>query len=100
MRKLVGFVVLFGLLMLAAPQSHSQQAKSEVQKKSQAHKAVPPNQANMLRSRQSLEVAKNELVQAGGEWGGHRMAAINHIEEALKEIQKGEAYAREHHEIK
>ena len=32
--------------------------------------------------------------------GGHRMAAIDHIEEALKEIQKGEAYAREHHEIK
>jgi hypothetical protein len=101
MRKTLSFIVLFSLLSLAVPQSHSQQPKSEAQKSSkEKQKATPPNQANMLRGRQSLEVAKNELIQAGGEWGGHRMGAINHIDEALKEIQKAEAYAREHHEIK
>lgn len=77
MRNVLSLVVLFSLLSFAVPQSHSQQN-------------VP---ANMLRARQSLEAAKDQLLNAGGQWGGHRMAAISHIDQALQEVQKAEAFA-------
>jgi hypothetical protein len=43
-----------------------------------------------------LRAAKSDLEKAGGEWGGHKANAINHINEALKEIDLATAYAREH----
>ena len=49
---------------------------------------------------QALRNARNELEHAGGQWGGHRVAAMKHIDEALKELQEAEGWAREHHDIK
>lgn len=77
MRNVLSLWVLFSLLSFAAPQSHAQQN-------------VP---ANMVRAKQSLQAAKDQLLNAGGQWGGHRMAAISYIEQALQEIQKAEAFA-------
>ncbi len=77
MRNAVSLLVLFSLLSFAVPQSHSQQN-------------VP---ANMVRARQTLQAAKDQLLNAGGQWGGHRMAAISYIDQALQEIQKAEAFA-------
>lgn len=56
--------------------------------------------AQMEAARRGLEGARKELVNSGGEWGGHRMGAINHIDAALKEIGEAEKWAREHHDIK
>ncbi len=77
MRNLLILLVLFSLLSVAVPQSRAQQN-------------VP---ANMARARQSLQVAKDQLLNAGGQWGGHRMAAISRIDQALQEIQEAEAFA-------
>jgi hypothetical protein len=54
----------------------------------------------MEAARRGLEGARNELVHAGGDWGGHRMVAISHIDAALKEIGEAEKWARAHHDIK
>jgi len=32
--------------------------------------------------------------------GGHRVAAIKHIDAVLQELEKAEDWARQHHEIK
>ena len=56
--------------------------------------------AEVDRAEQSLQTAKGELEKAGKEWGGHRVAAIKHIDAALQELEKAESWAREHHEIK
>ena len=51
-------------------------------------------------SRQALQNARNELEHAGSDWGGHRLAAIKHVDAAIAEVQKAEQYARQHHEMK
>jgi len=56
--------------------------------------------AEVERARERLTGARHDLDQAGGEWGGHRVAAIKHIDEALRELGEAEKWAREHHDIK
>jgi hypothetical protein len=56
--------------------------------------------AEMETARRALEGARGDLMHAGGDWGGHRLAAINHIDAAVKEIAEAEKWAREHHDIK
>ena len=56
--------------------------------------------AEVEAARRGLEGARNDLAHAGGDWGGHRMQAINHIDAALKELDEAEKWAREHHDIK
>jgi hypothetical protein len=51
-------------------------------------------------ARQALKNARSELEHAGGDWGGHRITAMNHIDMALKELGEAERYAHEHHDIK
>lgn len=64
--------------------------------------AVPQREdvpAEMQRAHQALDTAKNELEHAGQEWGGHRVAAIKHVDAALGEIRQAEQWARQHHEL-
>ena len=56
--------------------------------------------AEVESARRALQGARNDLAHAGSEWGGHRVAAMNHIDAALKEINEAEKYAREHHDMK
>lgn len=56
--------------------------------------------AEIESAKRALEGARNDLAHAGGNWGGHRAAAVNHIEQALKELAEAEKYAREHHDMK
>lgn len=51
-------------------------------------------------ARRALQGARSDLEHAGGEWGGHRVAAIKHIDEALRELGEAEKWAREHHDMK
>jgi hypothetical protein len=51
-------------------------------------------------ARNSLKQAVSDLGKAGGEWGGHRQKAVEHIHAALTELNQAEQWAREHHEIK
>jgi hypothetical protein len=50
-------------------------------------------------ARNKLRDARHDLENAGGEWGGHRVKAMNHIDAALRELEEAEHYAREHHEM-
>jgi hypothetical protein len=63
----------------------------------------PPQQdvpAEVESSKKALQGAFNDLEHAGGNWGGHRVAAMKHIQEALNELGEAEKYAREHHDMK
>ena len=53
-----------------------------------------------VRAEQALRTAKGELEHAGGEWGGHRVQAMKHIDAALHELEQAEQWARQHHDIK
>jgi len=56
--------------------------------------------AEVESARRALQGARNDLEHAGGDWGGHRAAAMNHIDQALKELNEAEKFARQHHEMK
>ena len=56
--------------------------------------------AEVDRAEQALRTAKGELELAGGEWGGHRVQAMKHIDAALHELEQAEQWARQHHDIK
>ena len=56
--------------------------------------------AEIESGRRALQGARNDLAHAGGEWGGHRVAAMKHIDEALRELGEAERFAREHHDMK
>lgn len=51
-------------------------------------------------ARHALQGARNDLEHAGGQWGGHRVAAMKHIDEAIRELNAAEKFAHENHEIK
>jgi hypothetical protein len=84
MRLLATAVLLFAISGFAIPQG----------------KEVEDVPADMQRAHQALENAKNELKNAGDEWGGHRVKAIGHVDAALGEIKQAETWARQHHELK
>jgi len=46
----------------------------------------------------SLEVAKKHLEAAPKEFGGHRVKAIEHINQAMEEVRAALRYAQEHKE--
>jgi len=56
--------------------------------------------AEVEAARRALQGARNDLEHAGGQWGGHRVAAMNHIDAALKELGEAEKWARAHRDIK
>jgi len=61
----------------------------------------PPQRAAELDSvRQPLQKARYDVAHMPGGWGGHMEAAAQHIDEALKELDEAEKYAREHREMK
>jgi hypothetical protein len=96
-RRIATLVVLIGLTGFAAPRSFSQGQAAAQEKREKAERDVPGQLRN---ARFALENAKKEMERAGDEWGGHRVAAINHVNAALEEITKAEEYAKEHKLIK
>ena len=56
--------------------------------------------AEVESAKRALQGAYNDLEHAGGNWGGHRAAAMKHVQEALTELGEAEKYAREHHDMK
>jgi hypothetical protein len=82
MRLLATMLLLVGMSGFAVPQKE---------------KDVP---GEVLAAQQALKNARTELAKAGNDWGGHRIAAIKHVDAALAEVQEAEKYAREHHEMK
>ena len=44
--------------------------------------------AEVESARHALQSARNDLEHAGGQWGGHRVEAMKHVDEALKEQEK------------
>jgi hypothetical protein len=43
-----------------------------------------------------LNTAKSDFERAGSQWGGRKAKAISYVDEALKELQVGIEYAKEH----
>src|SRR5262245_8882213 len=58
--------------------------------------AVPQDQPNMVAARADLNIAKRELMVADHNKGGYRAKAIEYINSAIVEINKGITYARKH----
>jgi hypothetical protein len=56
--------------------------------------------AEVESAKRALQGARKDLDRAGAGWGGHRYAAMTHIDAALKELDEAEKWAREHHDIK
>jgi hypothetical protein len=51
-------------------------------------------------ARDALKGAYNDLQHAGGEWGGHRVKAMDHIQAAIGELNEAEKWAKEHHDTR
>ena len=94
MRKISTSVLLLVLMVSIVPSTNI------VAQERKQHKPTADVQAEMLRARQSLQTAKDELVHAGSEWGGHRQTAIEHVDAALAEVAKAEQWARQHKDIR
>lgn len=88
MRLLASAILVLALSGFATPQKAAPQ------------KTVPDVQANMIGARDHLKAARDLAQAAGGEWGGHRMSALKHIDAALAEVDQAEKYAKAHHYIK
>ncbi|PWT87825.1 MAG: hypothetical protein C5B55_14155 [Blastocatellia bacterium] len=58
--------------------------------------AVAQDQPNMVAARGDLNIAKRELTVAEQNKGGHRAKAIEYVNAAIAEINKGIAYDRRH----
>jgi hypothetical protein len=56
--------------------------------------------AEVESSRGALKGAYNDLQHAGGDWGGHRVKAMDHIQAAIAELNEAEKWAKEHHDAK
>jgi hypothetical protein len=56
--------------------------------------------AEVESARGALRGAYNDLDHAGGQWGGHRVKAMEHIKAAMTELNEAEKWAKEHHDIK
>jgi hypothetical protein len=56
--------------------------------------------AEVESARGALKGAYNDLEHAGGEWGGHRVNAMKHIQAAMSELNEAEKWAKEHHDVK
>jgi hypothetical protein len=65
-------------------------ASAHMQAVQASKKDVPAEMHNAI---EQLNTAKADLEKAGGEWGGHKANAINHINEALREINLGVDWA-------
>jgi hypothetical protein len=109
MRRFSGLLLLVALCCLSVPAGFSQQRETAAQERQeerreaqarQHSRASADIQADMVRARQELNAAKGLIYKAGDEWGGHRMNALKHVDEAIAEIDKAEAYARAHHFVK
>ena len=82
--------LLFLVLLIASPTTNLFSGSPQ-------QRDVP---AEVESAKRALEGARNDLQHAGGEWGGHRANAMQHIDMALKELNEAEKFAREHHEMK
>jgi hypothetical protein len=56
--------------------------------------------AELDSARNSLKQAVSDLGKAGGEWGGHRQKAVEHIQQAVSELNQAEQWAKAHHDVK
>lgn len=88
MRKIAILLVLVGLVAVA-PQGFTQENRESAtqerrERQQRVQRDVP---ADLQRARQALESAQRELQAAGDQWGGHRVAAMTHVGQALDEIK-------------
>ena len=51
-------------------------------------------------ARGALKGALSDLQRAGGDWGGHRAKAMEHIQAAMTELNEAETWAKAHHDVK
>jgi membrane protein YqaA with SNARE-associated domain len=58
--------------------------------------ALAEKQGHMKAAREFLEKAQNQLEKATADKGGHRVAAIKLIKEAIAEVDKGIEFDNKH----
>ena len=90
MKRTITLVAALLCLGLAVPGIFSQQPTNPPKQNFQAAKS-PVSQdvpAELQSAKAKLESARNDLIHAGGEWGGFRDAAIKNIDEAQANLRK------------
>lgn len=91
MKRAITFGTVVLCLCLAAPASFSQQPSNPPPQSAQAKKPPASQQdvpAEIQSAREKLTSARNDLVHAGGEWGGFKESAIGKIDEAQAALSK------------
>jgi hypothetical protein len=58
--------------------------------------SIKADQPKMQRALEHLREARAELQGASPDKGGHRVAALEKIDRAIKEVEKGIVYDRQH----
>jgi hypothetical protein len=96
MRTLATSLLLIAMLGFTVPQAVSQEKGETAAQERREHAVQRDVPADLQRARQALQNAMQELSASGNQWGGHRVAAMGHVKQALQEIQKAETYARQH----
>jgi hypothetical protein len=88
-------VLSFGL---ALPVAFSQQAPTPPKQNFQAGKPASQQDvpAELQAAMDKLASARNDLEHAGGDWGGYRQQAINHIQEAESNLKKAREWKQTH----
>ena len=56
--------------------------------------------AELDSARSALNGALNDLQHGGSDWGGHKAKAMEHIRQAVNELNEAEKFAKEHHAVK
>jgi hypothetical protein len=56
--------------------------------------AFADEHASLLAAEQELKVARAHLAEAGRRYGGHRAAALEHVNQALEELRQALATAK------
>ena len=89
---LISGAILGGSFLFLLSPTHAQQASSNAPGASPA-----PQYPAMHSALKYLEQAKQELATSHREFGGHKAAALKHIDEAIKEVKEGLKSAEEKH---
>jgi hypothetical protein len=91
----LGSVALY--FMLAVPLAPSQQAKTPPKNNFQEEKSAGQDvPAELQEAYNKLVSARNDLEHAGGDWGGYRQKAINHIQEAESNLKQAQQWKKTH----
>jgi len=92
----IAAVLLFSTLSLQA--SFAQTASQKPMAPNAAQRANPPMDPEIHAAMKALQEAKHHLEGAQHDFGGHRVKALEHVNQALDELREAMNWQKEHPE--